>query len=176
MAVKFVIIGGGPGGNQAATYAARLGADVTLIERDIVGGAAHLWDCIPSKAMIATGGALSYVRHSEDMGLDSGDSVIDIGALRQRVQAIEERLARSITELLQSQNVRLIRGRGTLKGPHEIVAETADGLIELSADIVVLATGSRPRIPDWAVPDGDRILTTRDSYPPPQIPEQLVVI
>ena len=174
---SIAIIGGGPAGNSAATQAARLGAEVTLIERDIVGGAAHLWDCIPSKAMIATGGALSYVRHSDDMGLiDSGDSVVDITALRQRVQSIEARLTRSVTELLQSQNVRLIRGRGTLKGPHEIVAETADGLIELSADIVVLATGSRPRIPDWAQPDGDRILTTRDAYPPPQIPEQLVVI
>ncbi|HUP74421.1 MAG TPA: FAD-dependent oxidoreductase [Acidimicrobiales bacterium] len=174
---SIAIIGGGPAGNSAATQAARLGAEVTLIERDIVGGAAHLWDCIPSKAMIATGSALSYVRHSDDMGLvDSGDSVVDIAALRQRVQAIEARLTRSVTELLQSQNVRLIRGRGTLKGPHEIVAETADGLIELSADIIVLATGSRPRIPEWAVPDGDRILTTRDAYPPPQIPEQLVVI
>ena len=174
---SIAIIGGGPAGNSAATQAARLGAEVTLIERDIIGGAAHLWDCIPSKAMIATGSALSYVRHSDDMGLiDSGASVLDIAAIRQRVQSIEARLSRSITELLQSQNVRLIRGRGTLKGPHEIVAETADGLIELSADIVVLATGSRPRIPDWAVPDGDRVLTTRDAYPPPQIPEQLVVI
>ena len=173
---SIAIIGGGPAGNSAATQAARLGADVTLIERDIVGGAAHLWDCIPSKAMIATGSALSYVRHSDDMGLDSGDSVVDIGALRHRVQTIEARLERSITELLLSQNVRLIRGRGTLKGLHEIVAETDGGLIEISADIVVLATGSRPRIPDWAEPDGNRILTTRDAYPPPQIPEHLVVI
>ena len=56
--MRFVIIGGGPAGNQAATTAARLGAEVTLIERDVIGGAAHLWDCIPSKAMIATGGAM----------------------------------------------------------------------------------------------------------------------
>ena len=173
---SIAIIGGGPAGNSAATQAARLGAEVTLIERDIIGGAAHLWDCIPSKAMIATGSALSYVRHSEDMGLDSGDSVVDIEALHQRVQAIEARLERSITELLQSQHVRLIRGRGTLKGPHEIVAETDHGLVEISADIIVLATGSRPRVPEWAVPDGKRVLTTRDAYPPPQIPEQLVVI
>ena len=173
---SIAIIGGGPAGNSAATQAARLGAEVTLIERDIIGGAAHLWDCIPSKAMIATGGALSYVRHSEDMGLDSGDSVVDIDALRQRVQAIEARLERSITELLQSQHVRLVRGRGTLKGPHEIVAETDDGLVEISADIVVLATGSRPRVPEWAVPDGNRVLTTRDAYPPTRIPEHLVVI
>ena len=58
---RFVIIGGGPAGNTAATYAARLGAEVTMVERDIVGGAAHLWDCIPSKTMIATGGAMSFL-------------------------------------------------------------------------------------------------------------------
>jgi dihydrolipoamide dehydrogenase len=173
---SIAIIGGGPAGNSTATHAARLGAEVTLIERDIVGGAAHLWDCIPSKAMIATGGALSYVRHSEDMGLDSGDSVVDIAALRARVKTIESRLNRSITELLQSQHVRLIKGRGTLKGPNEIVADTDNGLVEVNADIIVLATGSRPRIPEWAAPDGDRVLTTRDAYPPPRIPEHLVVI
>src|SRR6266478_1939418 len=108
---QLVVVGGGPAGNTCASVAATLGAEVTLVERDVVGGAAHLWDCIPSKALIATGGALSYVRHSEDMGLDSSESVVDIEALRQRVQAIEARLERSITELLQSQNVRLIRGR-----------------------------------------------------------------
>ena len=54
---RFLILGGGPAGNTAATYAARLGADVIMVERDVVGGAAHLWDCIPSKTMIATGGA-----------------------------------------------------------------------------------------------------------------------
>ena len=61
MPVRFVIIGGGPAGNQAATHAARLGAEVVLVERDVVGGAAHLRDCIPSKAMIASGGAMSFV-------------------------------------------------------------------------------------------------------------------
>ena len=55
MPLRFVIIGGGPAGNTAATHAARLGADVTVVEQDVIGGAAHLWDCIPSKAMIATG-------------------------------------------------------------------------------------------------------------------------
>ena len=64
MTVRFVIIGGGPAGNTAATHAARQGAKVTLIERDIVGGAAHLWDCIPSKTMIATGGAMSFAQRS----------------------------------------------------------------------------------------------------------------
>ena len=70
MALRFVIIGGGPAGTTAATHAARLGADVTMVEREIVGGAANLWDCIPSKTMIATGGAMSFARRSEGMGLE----------------------------------------------------------------------------------------------------------
>src|SRR5260370_46384 len=64
MAVRVVILGGGPAGNTAATYAARLGAEVTLIQRDVAGGAAHPWDCIPSKTMNATGGPMSLARPS----------------------------------------------------------------------------------------------------------------
>ena len=177
MAIRFVIIGGGPAGNQAATHAARLGADVVLVERDVVGGAAHLWDCIPSKAMIATGGAMAFNRRSHGMGLTEADIAVDLDALKQRITAIEARLNRSITGLLESQGVRMVQGSGRLTGPHEVVVETADGTLEeLHADAVLLCTGSRPRIPDWCHPDGDRILTTRQAYPPPALPEHLVVV
>jgi dihydrolipoamide dehydrogenase len=175
--VRFVIIGGGPAGNSAATHAVRHGAEVTLVERDIVGGAAHLWDCIPSKAMIATGGAMAFNRRSHGMGLTEVDVTVDLDALKQRIAAIESRLNRSITELLQSQGVRMVQGTGRLLGPHEVVVETADGTTEeLHADAVLLCTGSRPRVPDWCRPDGDRILTTRQAYPPPALPEHLVVV
>jgi dihydrolipoamide dehydrogenase len=119
MAVRFVIVGGGPAGNQAATYGARLGAEVVLVERDIVGGAAHLWDCIPSKTMIATGGAMSFFRRAEGMGLDV-DAALDRDSLRARVDRIEERLHRAVVELLTSQNVRLIEGAARLKGPNQV--------------------------------------------------------
>ncbi|MEA3020995.1 MAG: hypothetical protein QOI47_2519 [Actinomycetota bacterium] len=176
MPVRFVIVGGGPGGNTAATHAARLGAEVTMIERDVVGGAAHLWDCIPSKAMIATGGAMGLAKRAHVMGLSHHDVAIDFDALRDRVTAIEARLNTNLTTLLESQGIRIVRGTGRLKGPREVVVDTAGGITELNADAVLLATGSRPRIPDWAVVDGERVLTTRQSYPPPEIPEHLVVI
>jgi pyruvate/2-oxoglutarate dehydrogenase complex dihydrolipoamide dehydrogenase (E3) component len=176
VAVRFVIIGGGPAGNTAATHAARLGADVTMIERDIVGGAAHLWDCIPSKAMIATGGAMAEARRARVMGLDRLDAAIDFDALRERVGAIETRLNTSVTTLLESQGVTIVRGTARMKGSHEVVVETPDGLVELEADAVLVATGSRPRIPDWAPIDGDRVLTTRQAYPPPEIPGHLIVV
>ncbi len=175
MPVRLVIIGGGPGGNTAATVAATLGAEVTLVERDIVGGAAHLWDCIPSKAMIATGGELSELTRARQMGLVA-EGRLDVDALRERVASIEGHLNRSVCSLLESQGVRLVRGTGELKSPHEVIATTESGTEVLDADFVVLATGSRPRIPEWAVIDGERILTTREAYPPDEIPEHLCVI
>lgn len=176
MALRFVIIGGGPGGHAAASHAAKLGADVTVIERDIVGGAAHLWDCIPSKAMIATGSALNFINQSEQMGLTDVKAHLDFDGLRERILSIEHRLEHSATTLLESQGVRMIEGTGRLVGAHQIVADTADGTIELEADAILLSTGSRPRIPDWAEPDGDRVLTTRDAYPPKELPSHMVVI
>ena len=122
MPIRFVIVGGGPAGNSAATHAARLGADVTLVERDVIGGAAHLWDCIPSKAMIATGGAMSFARRSELFGLqDETPPQLDAAAVKARLADIESHLHNSIVELLRSQDVRMINGVGRLKGPHEVV-------------------------------------------------------
>src|SRR5690349_4631086 len=167
MTRRLVIIGGGPAGNTAATVAARLGADVTLVERDVVGGAAHLWDCIPSKAMIATGAALSFVERSEGMGLLSLDADVDVDGLKRRITDIEDRLRSSVEDLLADQGVRVVRGSGRFTGPHSVVVDTSEGTEQLEADAILVATGSRPRIPDWAFPDGDRILTTRQAYPPP---------
>jgi dihydrolipoamide dehydrogenase len=176
MATHFVIIGGGPAGHTAASHAARLGAEVTLIERDIVGGAAHLWDCIPSKAMIATGGALAAVGRAPEMGLVGVTTSVDVEALRGRLHRIEERIERDTSQLLASQDVRILRGTGRFSGSGTVVADTPDGPVEIEADAVLLATGSRPRLPDWATVDGDRVLSTRDAYPPATWPEHLVVI
>lgn len=176
MSLRFVIIGGGPAGTQAATYAARLGADVTLIERDVVGGAAHLWDCVPSKSMIATGGTLDSLAGAAGMGLRPTTSEVDLPALRSRIAEVTSRLEASSRQLLESQSVELVRGTGRLVDAHTVVADTEHGERTFDADAILVSTGSRPRIPDWAQPDGERILTTRDAYPPAEMPEHLVVI
>ena len=173
--VRFVIIGGGPGGNTAATVAASLGAEVTLIERDIIGGAAHLWDCIPSKAMVATGGELTELSRSNTMGLQA-EGRLDVPALRRRITGMEETLREGVTSLLESQGVRLVRGVGRLTGAYTVTAHTDEGDEEFEADAILLSTGSRPRVPEWTSVDGEHILTTRQAYPPPEIPEHLVVI
>jgi len=177
-----VIIGGGPAGNTAATHAARLGAEVTLIERDVIGGAAHLWDCIPSKTMIATGGAISFTRRIRGMGLEQQDAEIDTPALTERIEDIKGRLQRNITRLLESQGVRMIAGSARVVGPNTVEVSTSataksPAAVEVvEADAILIATGSRPRIPDWCVPDGERILTTRDCYPPKVFPTSITVV
>jgi len=174
--MRFVIIGGGPAGVQAATTAARLGAEVVLIERDVVGGAAHLWDCIPSKAMIATGDRLDEIAEFRGMGLTVGAASIDLDVIRARVTGITELLESHNLRLLESQGVEVVRGSGRLVDQHTVAATTAEGGRSFLADAVMVSTGSRPRIPEWAEPDGDRVLTTRDAYPPPSLPDHLVVV
>ena len=176
MALRFVIIGGGPAGNTAATYAARLGAQVTMIERDIVGGAAHLLDCIPSKTMIATGGAIAFAGRLSGMGLDGQIAHVDDSALRERVESIQEHMRDNVTSLLSSQGVRMISGTARLVDAHLVEVTTSAGVEQIEADAVLIATGTRPRIPEWCHPDRERILTTRDCYPPPQLPESITVV
>jgi len=177
VATRFVIIGGGPAGNTAATYAARLGAEVTLIERDTIGGAAHLWDCIPSKTMIATGGAMSFSRRIHGMGLEQQDAEVDIGALTERIDSIKQHLQHGVSRLLSSQGVDLVDGTARLVGKHDVEITTAAGDVrQVHADAILIATGSRPRIPEWCQPDGERILTTRDCYPPRVFPDSMTVI
>jgi dihydrolipoamide dehydrogenase len=176
VSTRFVIIGGGPAGNVAATTAARLGAQVTMVERDIVGGAAHLWDCIPSKSMIATGRAISRTRAIGGMGLATVDTAVDVGGLTERIESIENTMRDNTAQLLTSQGVRMLRGTGRFTGPHTVVVEGPEGVETVEFDAALVSTGSRPRIPDWCQPDGDRILTTRDCYPPKIFPESVTVI
>jgi pyruvate/2-oxoglutarate dehydrogenase complex dihydrolipoamide dehydrogenase (E3) component len=174
--VRFLIIGGGPAGNNAATYAARLGAKVTVVERDVIGGAAHLWDCIPSKTMIATGGAISFTRRIRGMGLEQQDAEVDVEALTERIESIKARLLSDATKLLESQKVRMISGSARFTGPHTAEVVGVGGTETVEFDAALVATGTRPRIPDWCQPDGDRILVTRDCYPPKVFPESVTII
>jgi len=173
-----LILGGGPAGNAAASVAARLGARVTVVEDEIVGGAAHLLDCIPSKAMVAGSGRMSAIRSAAHLGItDPGAVRLDMARLAAHLAGITETLAASIVDMLVSQGVEIVRGRGRFTSPHTAVATEPDGAErELRFDKAVIATGSRPRVPSWAPVDGERVLTTRHAYHLTELPERLIVI
>jgi dihydrolipoamide dehydrogenase len=174
--VHFLIIGGGPAGNTAATIAAALGAQVTLVESSVVGGAAHLWDCIPSKTMAATSVRMEAVVNASKLGIIPGPASVDVKRLSERMTTISEDLSRGVTSMLASQGVEVVHGRGRFTAPHQAILETANGDLSVSFDIALVATGSAPRIPDWCEIDGERILTTRHAYHLPEVPSHVVIV
>jgi dihydrolipoamide dehydrogenase len=127
--------------------------------------------------MIATGGAMGMMKAAQEMGLAKVDVELDFDAIRSRIGDIRHRLEGSLSDLLASQGVRLIEGTGHLVDEHHVeVRGSDDGTEIIRGDVIVLSTGSRPRLPEWADVDGVRILSTRDAYPPPELPDHLVVI
>ena len=180
-----VILGGGPGGYEAALVAAQLGASVTVVDRDGLGGAAVLTDCVPSKALISTADFRSQFETASDLGLhledhegdEVSDSVAELVTVNRRVTALAAAQSRDIGERLASDGVEVLRGTGRLLSPSKVEATLEDGSTRiLDADVVLVATGATPRVMDTARPDGERILTWQQIYELPELPEHLVVV
>lgn len=171
-----LIIGGGPAGTQAATTAAMNGAQVTLVEKDIVGGAAHLWDCIPSKTMAASALRHTSVRNAVKLGLVNDPGAVDPVKLAGRITEITDDINQNLVQLLESQTVEMIEGVGRFVSASEAVVETAEGERSVTFDKALISTGSAPRVPDWAPIDGKRVLTTRHCYDLDQVPEHVVIV
>jgi dihydrolipoamide dehydrogenase len=180
-----VIIGGGPGGYEAALAGIQLGAQVTLIERNGVGGSAVLTDVVPSKALIATADAANSVREASSLGIRfkaEGKLVdpkvdLDLGAINQRLLAIAKEQSTEMTHQLTSLGVRLIHGSGRLEGNHHVIATHHDGKEEkLEAKTIIVSVGAHPRTISSAEPDGSRILTWLDLYDLKELPEHMIVV
>jgi len=180
-----VILGGGPGGYEAALVAAHLGAAVTVVDRDGLGGAAVLTDCVPSKTLISTADFMSQFETASDLGVhledhegdEVADSVAELTAVNRRVLALAAAQSRDIGRRLDADGVVVLRGTGRLLSPSRVEATLEDGSTkELDADVVLIATGATPRVVPSAQPDGERILTWQQIYALPELPEHLVVV
>jgi NAD(P)H dehydrogenase (quinone) len=171
------ILGGGPGGYEAALVAAQLGADVTVVDEDGLGGACVLTDCVPSKTLIESSSTMTSLGRSASLGLQLANGAnpvvgVDAPALNARIKALAAAQSNDITEHVAAEGIRIVQARGRLTGPHTIEA----GGVTVRADVVLIATGASPRaLPDGA-PDGERILTCRQLYDLGELPEELIVV
>jgi Pyruvate/2-oxoglutarate dehydrogenase complex, dihydrolipoamide dehydrogenase (E3) component, and related enzymes len=178
-----VILGGGPGGYEAALVAAHLGASVTVVDRDGLGGAAVLTDCVPSKTLISTSHSLSRIEVAGGLGVrfdgvKSGhEAAADLGAVNERILELAAAQSRDIEERLETVGVRVCRGVGRLVSPARVSMDLVAGTTEeLEADVVLVATGATPRVMDSALPDGERILTWQQLYALTEVPKRLIVV
>ncbi|MGC0420561.1 NAD(P)H-quinone dehydrogenase [Embleya sp. AB8] len=185
---RIVIVGGGPGGYEAALVAAQLGAEVTVVEREGVGGAAVLTDCVPSKTLIATAEVMTNFADSHhELGIYVDDGTpgtldrpivgVDLGVVNRRVLQLAKAQSNDIAQSVTRAGVRVLRGTARLDGPRRVVADLADGTERsLDADAILISTGAHPREIPGAEPDGERILNWKQMYGLSELPRELIVV
>jgi dihydrolipoamide dehydrogenase len=183
---RIVIIGGGPAGYEAALVAAQLNAEVTVVEAEGAGGACVLSDCVPSKTFIASSDVVTGYRDTEEFGVHAGGLAavsVDAAAVHGRVKRLARAQSADINAKLIKAGVTFVSGKArlgadTLGHTHRIEVSPSDGdpAYAIDASTVLIATGATPRILPTARPDGERILTWRQVYDLPELPEHLIVI
>lgn len=184
MTDHIVIIGGGPGGYEAAHVAAQLGAEVTVVDTDGVGGSAVLTDCVPSKTLIATAELMTDMSTAQELGVSfhdlEGDAAttisVDLARVNARVKQLAADQSSDIAARLDRDGVRVLTGRGRLGADMSVSVTTAEGEETLRADAIIVATGAAPRTLPSAQPDGERILTWEQVYDLTEVPEKLIVV
>ncbi|WP_235928435.1 NAD(P)H-quinone dehydrogenase [Nesterenkonia haasae] len=183
---RVAIIGGGPGGYEAAMVAADAGVEVTIVEDKGMGGSAVLTDVVPSKTLIATADAMRRVNASTAFGVRFGESGedkyetsawADFGRVNERLLKLAKQQSRDIHRSLEAVGVRIISGRGRLVPPHNVEVTGPDGETQLvESDAVIIATGAHPRELDTAKPDGERILNWTHAYNLTEVPDHMIVV
>jgi len=170
------IIGGGPGGYVAAIRAAQLGARVTLIERDTLGGTCLNRGCIPTKTLVAAAHILDQARRAPEYGIGLGEPVTDFAALMRKKEQVRERLVAGIGYLMKKNKVRVLRGTGRLTAPDMVSVEDESGTTGVRCEAVILATGTEPALIGALGYDGERVLTSNEALALDRRPETLLIV
>ncbi len=187
---RVVVIGGGPGGYEAALAGAQLGAEVTLIERSGVGGSAVLTDVVPSKTLIATAEAATNMGTAETLGVqffakgEGGKPVrpelaINMGLVNKRLLELAQATSKDMQTALKEAGVTTIPGYGRLDGNNAVIVSTAPGGTDferIEADTIIVSTGATPRVLETAKPDGERIFTWQQLYNLQDVPKHIIVV
>lgn len=178
MAQKVVILGAGPGGYVAAIRAAQLGADVSVIERENVGGTCLNRGCIPSKVMITTAEMLDRFKRAGELGLKvEGRIYPDMGELMARKAKVIQDQTKGILHLFDHNKIECLRGKGTIVSPGVVAVEAEDGTSrELTWDRLIVATGTEPfELPAFPF-DGKSILSSNDALSLLEIPKSVMIL
>ncbi|NVM94359.1 NAD(P)H-quinone dehydrogenase [Arthrobacter wenxiniae] len=181
---SLAILGGGPGGYEAAMVAASMGSEVTIVERAGLGGAAVLTDVVPSKTLIATAESMNRSIDSTELGVsfnaDDGDVKTalraDLKLINRRVKLLAREQSTDIRRGLEALGVRIVIGTGRLLDGRTIEVDRGETKEIIKADAVLVSVGAHPRELATAQPDGERILNWTQLYDLDELPEELIVV
>jgi dihydrolipoamide dehydrogenase len=176
LATKIVIIGGGPGGYVAGIRAAQRGADVTVVEKDKLGGTCLNRGCIPTKALLGSVDALHKARSGADFGFVAGEVAPDWPRMSARKAEIVKQMVDGVHFLFKKNKVKLVEGNGRLAGPGKVEVDTADGTVTLEADKIIVATGSEPAQLPFFDFDQPTVLDSTTALELESVPESLLII
>ena len=173
-----VIVGAGPGGYVAAIRAAQLGAQVTIIENQALGGVCLNWGCIPSKALLSVIDLGEKLNKAEDLGLTlAGPTAFNPIQMVARKNRVVTGLVKGIATLLKVWGVTHLEGTGVLQNEQTVNVQKADGTSEsIQADAIILATGSSwPNLPLFPV-DGTMVITSKEALEINRVPERFLIV
>ncbi|MFH1775182.1 MAG: dihydrolipoyl dehydrogenase [Chloroflexota bacterium] len=173
MVKRIVIIGGGPGGYVAAIRAAQLGAQVILVEKDELGGTCLNRGCIPTKTLIESANMLRDIKKATTLGIVTGKTSVDFAAVNRRKEALIKRLVGGISSLMRKNKIEVIKDTATVTGPGAVKLENGD---KITADSIILATGSKPQIPSIPGIVQPGVITSQEALSLEQAPQSIVVI
>ncbi len=175
--LRIVVLGAGPGGYVAALRAARLGATVTLVEKDLVGGTCLNRGCIPTKALLASAEALAKARSGEEFGFEvTGEVRPDLARMMTRKDRVVTQIRGNVELLLKKAGVEMIQGTGRLAAGNSVAIDTAEGTVTVEAERIIIATGSEPaRLPTFDF-DHPTILTSTSALELKEVPRSLLIV
>lgn len=176
---KITIIGAGPGGYVAAIRSAQLGADVTIIERDKVGGTCLNRGCIPTKTYFKTAELMNQMSKSEEFAIvNSSSPKVDGKLLQMRKEKIVDTLVGGIEQLIKSYpNIRLINAKASILDKNHIEIENPDKTKEIiETDSIIIATGSKAELTETKGVNLPGVITSDELLQLEEIPKKLIVV
>lgn len=176
--MKIAVVGGGPGGYVAAIRAAQLGAEVTLIEKGVLGGTCLNRGCIPTKVLLHTSERLEEIKNDYDeIGIEVSESKLDWTKLQKRKEKIVKNLTDGVGYLLRKNKVTRITGEGKFKNKNQLQVKTKDGTSAIiDFDYAVIASGSKPVVPPLSGANLPGVITSDEALSLGQVPESMVII
>ncbi|MCC2249582.1 MAG: dihydrolipoyl dehydrogenase family protein [Bacillota bacterium] len=171
---ELIIIGGGPGGYNAAIRAAQLGIQVTVIEQDQLGGTCLNRGCIPSKVFSHAAQQVASVADFQSFGICVGTPAVDFAQLISYKDQIIQRLRSGVENLCQANKVEIIRGRANFINDNRIGVELGHRFELFDFNQAIIATGSTAVMPS-TIGENDRILVGHTVYELNEVPEELIV-